>query len=152
MTAVVRPAVRPDIPGMHRVRLAVRENPLTTSVIREEHYVPAIEQSGRGWVVESDGVIVAFAVGNAETGNIWALFVDPAFEGAGYGRRLHDTMTDWLFASGLHRLNLSTGTGTRAQHFYQRAGWRLLEERGGEAFYELVRQGGAIASHVEYSP
>jgi len=74
-----------DIPGMHRVRLAVRENRLTSDRIRPEHYVPEISVTGRGWVVERDGVIVAFAIGNFVTGNIWALFVDPGLEGRGYG-------------------------------------------------------------------
>lgn len=48
---------------MHRVRLAVRENRLT-SRITEEDYIPAIEETGRGWVVEVDGGVVGFAVGN----------------------------------------------------------------------------------------
>jgi len=78
----LRQALRSDIPGMHRVRRAVRENPLTSDVIREEHYIPAIESSGRGWVVEEAGEVRAFAVGNGQTGNIWALFVDPPMKAA----------------------------------------------------------------------
>jgi GNAT superfamily N-acetyltransferase len=67
--------------------------------------------------------IVGFAVGNAESDNIWALFVDPQHEGRCHGRRLHDTMLGWLWSRGLRRLWLSTDPGTRAQRFYQRAGW-----------------------------
>jgi GNAT superfamily N-acetyltransferase len=85
----LRQARRADIPAMHRVRLAVRENRLTANITQED-YVPAIEHTGRGWVVEVDGAVVGFAVGNAATGNIWALFVDPAHEGQGHGRRLHE--------------------------------------------------------------
>ena len=92
---------------MHRVRLAVRENRLT-SRSTEEDYIPAIEETGRGWVVEVDGGVVGFAVGNAATGNVWALFVEPAHEGQGHGRRLHDAMVEWLFSRGLERLWLST--------------------------------------------
>jgi hypothetical protein len=80
--ATLRQAKREDVPGMHRVRMAVRENRLRTSVVAEEHYVPAIETVGRGWVVEVDGTIVGFAIGNGETGNIWALFVDPSTKAA----------------------------------------------------------------------
>jgi len=132
-----RPASRADIPGMHKVRLAVRENPLTTSAIREEHYVPAIESTGRGWVIEEQGEVVAFAVGNSTTGNIWALFVHPDHEGKGYGKALHNVMVSWLFEQGLDRLHLATGTGTRAQGFYEATGWHFVGlNANGEAVYE----------------
>ncbi len=138
MSAILRRAERRDIPAMQRVRLSVRENKLTSTVITEDDYISAIEKTGRGWVIETDGTVVAFAVGNAVTGNIWALFVDPEHEGRGHGRRLHDEMTAWLFSSGLARLWLSTSPGTRAQRFYEAAGWRHLGTvAGGEALYEL---------------
>jgi len=135
---VLRQATRADIPAMHRIRLAVHENRLTSSVITEEHYVSAIEITGRGWVIALNGEIVAFAVGNAATGNIWALFVDPAHEGRGYGRRLLETMVSWLFARGLTNLHLSTGPNTRAARLYQAAGWQFRHIlANGEALYEL---------------
>jgi hypothetical protein len=49
--ATLRQAQREDIPSMHR--MAVRENRLRSSVINEQHYLPAIETAGRGWVVET---------------------------------------------------------------------------------------------------
>lgn len=140
MDVVLRQAVRNDIPGMHRVRLAVRENRLTSTAIREEHYVPEIEVTGRGWVVTEAGSVVAFAVGNRATQNIWALFVDPECEGRGYGRRLHDAMVDWLFAQGVPFVWLSTSPGTRAQRFYEVAGWKFCRVLpNGERYYELRR-------------
>ena len=140
MEGVLRQAVREDIPGMHRVRLAVRENRLRSTVIREEHYVAEIEVTGRGWVITERGRIVAFAVGNKETRNVWALFVDPAHEGRGYGRRLHEAMVEWLFQQGVPSIWLSTDPGTRAQRFYETAGWTfrcVLPD--GERYYELHR-------------
>jgi GNAT superfamily N-acetyltransferase len=140
MRVVLRQATRADIPGMHRVRLAVREKRLTSRAIREEHYVPEIEVTGRGWVVVDAREVVAFAVGNRETRNIWALFVAPGHERRGHGRALHDTMVDWLFAQGAPHLWLTTGDGTRAQRFYEAAGWTFV--RGlpdGERYYELRR-------------
>jgi GNAT superfamily N-acetyltransferase len=89
-TATLRIANRDDIAAMHRVRTAVLENRLTSSVITERDYIPAIEATGRGWVVECDGAIVGFAIGNEQTGNIWALFVHPRARSCGYGQRLHD--------------------------------------------------------------
>ena len=137
MISTLRQATRLDIPGMHRVRRAVRENRLTSSIISEEHYVPAIETTGRGWVIEIEGHIVAFAVGNKNTGNIWALFVDPDHEGLGYGRRLHDVMIEWLFQNKIRRLNLSTAFDTRAEKFYEEAGWTKTGKReNGEVYFE----------------
>jgi GNAT superfamily N-acetyltransferase len=125
---------------MHRVRRAVRENRLNTSAITEESYVPAIESTGRGWVVESNGDVLGFAVGNVETGNIWALFVHPEYERQGIGRALLDTMVKWLFDQGLPRLNLTTEPGTRAQRFYEESGWSQVGYvAGGDAAFELSR-------------
>lgn len=121
----MRPAVAADIPGIQRVRASVKENRLVSTTISDEDVRVAIEETGRGWVVEEEGEVAAFAVGNATTGNIWALFVRPESERRGYGRQLHDAMIDWLFAAGLDRLWLTTAPGTRAQRFYEAAGWKL---------------------------
>lgn len=136
---MLRVARREDIPAMHRVRMSVRENVLVSTVITEADTLEAIEVSGRGWVVETRGEVVAFAVGNSKDGNIWALFVDPNHEGRGYGRRLHDTMVDWLWSQGLGRLWLTTDPGTRAERFYMAAGWKRTgtSERG-EVRFELT--------------
>ena len=120
---MLRQAVATDVPGMHRVRASVRENRLVSTVITEADTLKAIEELGRGWVVEVDGRVIAFAIGIRTTGNIWALFVDPDHEGRGYGRRLHDTMLAWLWTQGLKKLWLSTEPGTRAESFYAKAGW-----------------------------
>jgi GNAT superfamily N-acetyltransferase len=111
---------------MHRVRMAVQENRLVSMRLTDADYVDAIESRGQGWVVEMDGTIVAFAVGDASNASIWALFVDPAFEGRGFGRRLHDEMVSWLWQQGHERLWLTTDPGTRAQRFYEAAGWRIV--------------------------
>ena len=137
MTATLRLAARADVPGMQRVRHAVKENRLVSRVIPDDEVIDAIERSGRGWVVEDGGEVVAFAIGNVVDGSIWALFVDPSHEGRGLGRRLHDAMVEWLHSRGLARLWLTTDPGTRAQRFYERAGWvdRGLQANG-EHLYE----------------
>jgi GNAT superfamily N-acetyltransferase len=125
---------------MHRVRVSVTENRLVSTALTEHDYIAAIAQTGRGWVAEVDDEVVGFAVGNARTGNIWALFVEPRHEGQGYGRQLHDAMVAWLWEQGLDRLWLTTDPGTRAERFYQRAGWeRASAEPGGEVRFELAR-------------
>lgn len=135
-----RPAISDDIEGMHRVRKAVLENRLTSNKIREEHYLPYLEKLGRSWVaVNGANEVLGFAAGNRETGNIWALFVHPDAEGQGIGKALHDMMIAWLFSTGLQQLNLSTGANTRAQQFYERAGWTLVKREESELFYALHR-------------
>ncbi len=124
MTAILRQASRADVPGIQRVRHSVRENRLVSITISDEEVVDQIERTGRGWVIEDGGELVAFAIGNAESGNIWALFVDPAHEGRGFGRRLHDEMLSWLWSRGVRRAWLSTAPATRAERFYEKAGWR----------------------------
>jgi len=140
MACTLRQATRADIPATHAVRMSVRENQLTGGVITERDYVEHLEALGRGWVIEAAGQIVAFAVGNAQSGNIWALFVRPDFDRRGFGRRLLDTAVDWLWSQGLMRLWLSTEPATRAQSFYESAGWLNAGTTAqGEIRFELRR-------------
>ena len=119
--------------------MSVRENRLVSRVITDGDVLEAIERTGRGWVVESQGEIVGFAIGNAESGNVWALFVHPNHERRGHGRRLHDTVLGWLWSQGCDRLWLTTEPQTRAQRFYEAAGWqRSGTTESGELRYELA--------------
>jgi GNAT superfamily N-acetyltransferase len=140
MTWALRQAVRADTAAIHAVRMSVRENQLTRSVISERDYLDHLETFGRGWVIEVAGQIVAVVVGNARNGNIWGLFVHPDFERRGFGRRLLDTAVEWLWSQGLTRLWLTTAAATRAQGFYEAGGWTHagLTEHG-EIRFELDR-------------
>lgn len=121
---ILRQATQDDIPAMHRVRLAVRENVLSDpNRVTEADYLAALEELGRTWVVEADGVVAAFATAYRD-GNIWALFVDPDHQGRGHAKALHSTMVDWLWSLGLARLSLTTDPGTRAERFYVARGWK----------------------------
>lgn len=135
---------------MHRVRMSVQENRLTSVALSEHDYTVAIEETGRGWVVELQGDIVAFAVGNSESGSIWALFVEPGHEGKGYGRQLHDIMVAWLWEQGLQQLWLTTEPRTRAESFYREAGWkRLGTASGDEIRLELTRPNNVLQATRE---
>jgi GNAT superfamily N-acetyltransferase len=140
MSATLRQAARHDVSDLFRIRYAVLENRPTSQVVSASQVIEALEVTGRGWVIESDGAIVAFAVGTAHNGNLWGLFVDPAYQGLGHGRRLHDTVVEWLWSRGLDRIWLNTQPGTRAQHFYERLGWvsRGLMDSG-QLRFELSR-------------
>jgi GNAT superfamily N-acetyltransferase len=130
---------------MHRVRMSVRENRLVSTQLTEADYVDFIESRGQGWVIEVEGSIVAFAVGDASAASIWALFVDPSFEGRGFGRQLHDAMVSWLWQQGHERLWLTTDPQTRARRFYEAAGWRPSGPAShGEIRLELHKSGGGL--------
>jgi len=138
MHPVFREAAFDDIPRMTRIRLVVTENVLRDpSRITPQMYADFLEKDGRGWVALVDGEIVAFSYANRIDGSIWALFVDPRFEGQGLGKQLLSLATDWLFSLGFTRVILSTGTHTRAAQFYTRLGWRLASSGAGDSVFVL---------------
>jgi hypothetical protein len=57
---MLRQATRADIPAMQRVRLSVRENRSTRTIIAGADYLAAIETTGRGWVIESEAAVMAW--------------------------------------------------------------------------------------------
>ena len=119
-----RSATIADIPGMSRVRMAVKENVLSNpDLVTPESYREMLEEKGAGWVCEIDGVIVGFAIVDLSDLNIWALFVDPDHDKKGIGRKLHDLMLDWSFDQDIEKLWLSTQPNSRAESFYRKAGW-----------------------------
>jgi GNAT superfamily N-acetyltransferase len=118
----IRFATPADVPEMHRIRLAVRENPLSAgSAIDEASYLPFLAAT---LVAEAGGAIVGFAALDLARGSVWALFVSPLTEGRGIGRALHRALLDLASAHGLERLSLTTAPGTRAELFYRQAGWQ----------------------------
>ena len=135
----IRVATAADWKQIHRVRMAVRENVLSDpSRVTQRDYEEMLGRDGRGWVHERDGRIVGFAIGDHARRNIWALFVEPGYEGLGIGRALHDAMVRWLFAQGDATVWLGTTPGTRAEGFYEAAGWRRKGmQPNGEVRFEM---------------
>jgi len=118
----IREATIDDIPAMHRVRVSVRENRLSSpDRLTPASYAQALAD-GCGWVSESDEGIAGFAFGNRD-GNVWALFVNPEHEGQGHGSALHAVLVAWLEAHAARPIWLSTAAGTRAEAFYRARGW-----------------------------
>ncbi|WP_247234803.1 GNAT family N-acetyltransferase [Telluribacter sp. SYSU D00476] len=136
-----REALPSDFPAMMVVRLAVRENQLSDpSLVTEAHYLTILHNGGKGWICEADGRLVGFSIVDMKHRNIWALFVDPAYEKKGIGRRLHDLMLDWSFGQPIDRLWLGTEPGSRADAFYEKAGWvKAGTQPNGEVRYEMTK-------------
>jgi GNAT superfamily N-acetyltransferase len=153
MTPLLRPAERGDVGAMQRIRASVQENRLISRALSEADYLQAIERDGRGWVMEVDGRVLGFAIANSVTANIVALFVDPEHERQGHGRRLHDAAVEWLWSQGARKLWLTTEAGTRAQRFYEYAGWQCAgNAEHGELRYELTRVPLAAPIQIVTSP
>lgn len=126
-TLTFRLATEADIGAMSAIRLAVTENRLRDpGRVTVAMYRDYLGRLGRTWVCEDDGVIAGFASADREQGSIWALFIDPAREGQGIGKRLLALAVDDLFEHGHAQIVLSTGADTRADIFYESQGW----ERG----------------------
>ena len=136
----VREANAGDVTAMHVIRLRVRENRLSDpSVVTEQDYHDFMARDTRSWVCEIDGTLAGFAMVDVEKRNLWALFVVPEHEFKGVGRLLHDTMIAWYFTRA-DVLRLSTAPKTRAEAFYQKAGYSAQgSSASGETIFELRR-------------
>jgi GNAT superfamily N-acetyltransferase len=104
---------------------------------------------GKGWVCEIDGRIVGFAIVDLAEHNVWALFIEPSFEGRGIGKKLHDKMLAWYFTQTDSTLWLGTAPNTRAEKFYRMAGWQEVGIHGkGEIKFEMPFEAWK-GSHIE---
>ncbi|MGV3538895.1 MAG: GNAT family N-acetyltransferase [Rufibacter sp.] len=128
-----------DIPQIQRVRHAVKENILSDpSLVTDQDCEDYLTRRGKGWVCLVDNQVVGFSIADLAGKNIWALFLDPAHEKRGIGRKLHDLMLDWYFSKTHETVWLSTEPGSRAQHFYETAGWQPAGTYGkGELKFEM---------------
>jgi GNAT superfamily N-acetyltransferase len=83
----IRIGTRADIPELQIIRSSVTEN-ILTSIITEEMIIDVMEKYGRIWIYDLQGQAVGFSASDKRTSNIWALFVLPAWEKRGNGKRL----------------------------------------------------------------
>ncbi|MBK5143235.1 GNAT family N-acetyltransferase [Budviciaceae bacterium BWR-B9] len=126
----IRIALPDDVTEMFRVRLSVNDNKMTQEALSAHgithQSLPAmLIDQGRGWVAENEQKIVAFAMANATESTIFALFVEPDFEGRGIGRQLMIAAEQWLAEMGCSQIWLETDSNldVRANGFYHYLGW-----------------------------
>ncbi len=131
----IRRAMPADIPRISEIRWAVRENRLSDpSRVTETEVVWSIE-NGPLFVFEEAGVIMGFSAPDPRDGSIWALFVDPVYEGRGIGRALLDRSESRLVETGHIDAWLTTDPGTRADRFYREHGWTESGRKGTEILF-----------------
>lgn len=130
-TMIIRTAEIQDIPQIQRVRNSVKENTLSDpGLVTDSDCEEYLTRRGKGWVCELENRIVGFSIVDLKENNIWALFVDPAFERMGIGRALHRIMLDWYFHQTQETVWLGTAFNTRAETFYRKAGWKEAGTHG----------------------
>lgn len=121
---IFREAKIEDIKQIQVVRNAVKENTLSNpNLVTDQDCEEFMTVRGKGWVCEIDNTVVGFAIADLKENNIWALFLDPEFEGKGIGQKLHKIMLDWYFIQTKNKVWLGTAFNTRAEKFYRKAGW-----------------------------
>jgi GNAT superfamily N-acetyltransferase len=140
MPGLIRRATEADRARISEIRFSVKEN-----VLRDPSRVPHemvtwfIENPGI-WLWEEDGKVLGFSAADTRDGTIFALFIDPAHEGRGIGRALFAKALDSLREAGHETGSLTTQPGSRADRFYQRAGWKAIgtSERGERIFHGVL--------------
>jgi GNAT superfamily N-acetyltransferase len=144
-----REATIHDVAEIQRVRNSVKENVLSDpNLVTDADCITYITHRGKGWVCQMDGRIIGFAIADLQDNNIWALFLEPAFEGKGIGKRLHQIMLDWYFSQTDSDVWLSTEPHSRAETFYRKAGWKDAGIYGkGEIKFELTKEQWQRQSH-----
>jgi GNAT superfamily N-acetyltransferase len=139
-TMQFREASLTDIPGIQRVRNLVQENKLSDpALVPDKDVEDYLFNRGKGWICEMDSKIVGFSIVSVTDKNVWALFVEPGYDKQGIGKTLHDLMMKWYFDQTNETIWLGTAPGTRAEHFYRRAGWVQNGMHGkGELKFEMT--------------
>lgn len=136
-----RIATLADIPRIQVVRHLVKENILSNpTLVTDTDVADYITRRGKGWVCEVDETIVGFSIADLEDNSIWALFLQPEFEGRGIGKELQRLLLDWYFSQSQQTLWLTTSPGTRAETFYSRTGWQDKGMQKGEIRFEMTKE------------
>ena len=138
----LRQAILSDVRQIQQVRNSVKENTLSDPLlVTDDDVIDYINNRGKGWVFEVEGIITGFSIISLIDQNVWALFVHPDFEKRGIGRLLHDEMMNWYFETFDKPVWLSTSPGTRAEQFYRKAGWQENGTYGkGEIKFKMSKE------------
>ncbi len=145
---VIRVADVTDVADMFRIRISVKENKATMADLARYGVTPEslpamLTGHGRGWVAEIDGVTRAFAMADANNSSVFALFVEPGFEGKGMGRHLMIEVEKWLTEMKCQQIWLETDRNVlvRANGFYRYIGWveSCLQPDGQMKFVKMLK-------------
>jgi GNAT superfamily N-acetyltransferase len=128
--AIVLRDYRPaDSADLTRVRTSVQHNHMSLEMMAAVGITPQGINDDimagvlRCYVAEAEGCVRGFSLAHRDHAEIFGLFVEPGFEGRGFGSALLAAVEGWLKEIGHARAVLNTGRGTPSQGFYERRGW-----------------------------
>ena len=120
-----------DFASLIELRSATRQNAMSARELEaigvtETSMKAAIKGTHRGWLVECEGHLVGFAMGDAKAQELTVIALLPDFEGKGYGARLLKRVEEWLAEQGCSEIWLTTDVdqSLRAYGFYISQGWK----------------------------
>lgn len=138
MTSVVRVATVGDIEALFEIRTSVVQNHLSREQMTELGIIPqvladSINEAPCAWIAEVQGKPAAFSMVDLAEGEVFAMFVLPAYENRGLGRLLMAVAEQALFEHHEEIFLITDGRGdVRANGFYQRLGWSVIDDVDGD--------------------
>ena len=142
-----------DTAALIELRGRTRENAISEEALRRMGITAAgvarmLGSTHRGWLVEDQGRVAGFAIGDGSSGELWVIAVAPEFEGRGIGSRLLAQVESWLRTCGWETLWLWTDVDERrrAFAFYLRHGLSKVEVKDGRLFMQKKLPGSAQRS------
>ncbi|MGY4641007.1 GNAT family N-acetyltransferase [Pseudomonas sp. TE24901] len=138
MNTRIRLATLQDIDILFAIRTSVTQNHLSREQMAERGITPevlagSIREAPCVWIAEVNGEPAGFSMVDLDSGEVFAMFVRPAYENQGLGGQLmavaeaalferHDTL--FLVTDGRDEI--------RANGFYQRLGWSVVDQVDGD--------------------
>nr|WP_250212306.1 GNAT family N-acetyltransferase [Pseudomonas fluorescens] len=143
---LIRVATPDDIDTLFAIRTSVVQNHLsreqmTALGITPQVLADSIREAPCVWIAEVEGRPVAFSMVDRAAGEVFAMFVQPGYEGLGLGRRLMAVAEAALFEQHERLFLITDGRDEiRANGFYQRLGWSMVARvEGDDVRYEKSR-------------
>lgn len=133
MSVRTRMATVEDVESLFEIRTSVAQNHLSREQmdalgITAQVLNSAIKEGPCVWIAEVDERPVAFSMIDRDEGEVFAMFVRPAYENRGLGRLLMAAAEAELFRAHERIFLVTDGRQEiRANGFYQRLGWTVVD-------------------------
>ena len=146
MQTHIRVATQDDVESLFTLRTSVVQNHLSVEQMADLGITPqvpaeSIRQAPCVWMAEVNGQPAAFSMIDLAAGEVFAMFVSPAYENLGLGRQLMAVAEAALFEHHETLFLITDGRDEiRANGFYQRLGWTVVGSvEGDDVRYEKSR-------------
>ncbi len=146
MQTLIRAATQDDVEILFTLRTSVVQNHLSVEQMADLGITPqvladSIRQAPCVWIAEVNDQPAAFSMIDLAAGEVFAMFVSPAYENLGLGRQLMAVAEAALFEHHETLFLITDGRDEiRANGFYQRLGWTVVGSvEGDDVRYEKSR-------------